>query len=69
MKSQGFTKGLLGQGLFMIKTKGEGKLFKNTFGAIDKLTLDPGKTLIIDNTSIFWYSAILAIMKSENSET
>jgi len=56
MKWQGFTKGLFGQGLFMIKTKGEGKLFINTFGAIDKHTLDAGKTLIVDNFHLVAFS-------------
>ena len=46
---QGFTKGLFGQGLFMIKVTGKGSLFINTFGAIDKHTLKPGETLIVDN--------------------
>jgi len=56
MKWQGFTKGLFGQGLFMIKAKGDGKLFINTFGAIDKHTLDPGKTLIVDNFHLVAFS-------------
>ena len=56
MKWQGFTKGLFGQGLFMIKTKGEGKLFINTFGAIDKHTLDAGKSLIVDNFHLVAFS-------------
>ena len=56
MKWQGFTKGLFGQGLFMIKAKGEGKLFINTFGAIDKHTLDAGKTLIVDNFHLVAFS-------------
>lgn len=46
---QGFTKGLFGQGLFMIKVTGDGTLFINTFGAIDKHTLKPGQILIVDN--------------------
>ncbi|MFQ5758947.1 MAG: TIGR00266 family protein [Candidatus Bathyarchaeia archaeon] len=46
---QGFTKGLFGQGLFMIKVSGDGTLFINTFGAIDKHTLKPGQILIVDN--------------------
>jgi len=46
---QGFTKGLFGQNLFMIKTLGEGDVFINTFGAIDKHDLEPGETLIVDN--------------------
>lgn len=49
VKWQGFTKGLFGQGLFMIKVSGDGTLFINTFGAIDKHTLGPGQTLIVDN--------------------
>ncbi|UCE16190.1 MAG: TIGR00266 family protein [Candidatus Bathyarchaeota archaeon] len=56
MKWQGFTKGLFGQGLFMIKVKGQGKLFINTFGAIDKHTLDEGKTLIVDNFHLVAFS-------------
>jgi len=46
---QGFTKGLFGQNLFMIKTLGTGGIFVNTFGAIDKHELDAGETLIVDN--------------------
>lgn len=56
MKWQGFTKGLFGQGLFMIKAKGQGNLFINTFGAIDKHTLDEGKTLIVDNFHLVAFS-------------
>ncbi len=46
---QGFTKGLFGQGLFMIKVTGSGQLFINTFGAIDKHVLKPGEKMIVDN--------------------
>jgi uncharacterized protein (TIGR00266 family) len=46
---QGFTKGLFGQGLFMIKTSGAGDLFINTFGAIDRHLLNPGEQLVVDN--------------------
>ena len=49
IKWQGFTKGLFGQGLFMIKVSGDGKLFINTFGAIDKHSLNEGEELIVDN--------------------
>jgi uncharacterized protein (TIGR00266 family) len=56
MKWQGFTKGLFGQGLFMMKAKGQGKLFINTFGAIDKHTLVEGKTLIVDNFHLVAFS-------------
>ena len=56
VKWEGFTKGLFGQGLFMIKAKGEGTLFINTFGAIDKHTLKPGQTLIVDNFHLVAFS-------------
>jgi uncharacterized protein (TIGR00266 family) len=56
VKWQGFTKGLFGQGLFMIKVSGDGTLFINTFGAIDKHTLPPGQTLIVDNFHLVAFS-------------
>ena len=46
---QGFTKGLFGQNLFMLKTQGTGDIFINTFGAIDKHELETGESLIVDN--------------------
>jgi uncharacterized protein (TIGR00266 family) len=46
---EGFSKGLFGQGLFMIKTTGQGDLFINTFGAIDRHELAPGQEIIVDN--------------------
>ena len=57
IKWEGFTKGLFGQGLFMIKAKGNGKLFINTFGAIDKHTLKPGQTMIVDNFHLVAFSS------------
>ncbi|MDH5451184.1 MAG: TIGR00266 family protein [Candidatus Bathyarchaeota archaeon] len=56
IKWQGFTKGLFGQGLFMIKVTGDGTLFINTFGAIDKHTLKPGQTLVVDNFHLVAFS-------------
>lgn len=56
IKWQGFTKGLFGQGLFMIKVSGEGTMFINTFGAIDKHTLEPGQSLIVDNFHLVAFS-------------
>lgn len=53
---QGFTKGLFGQGLFMIKVTGDGTLFINTFGAIDKHALKPSQTLIVDNFHLVAFS-------------
>jgi len=46
---QGFTKGIFGQGLFMIRTSGAGDLFINTFGAVDRHDLLPGEKLVVDN--------------------
>ena len=53
---QGFTKGLFGQGLFMIKVTGTGMLFINTFGAIDKHTLRSDQTLVVDNFHLVAFS-------------
>lgn len=53
---QGFTKGLFGQGLFMIKVSGTGKLFINTFGAIDHHTLAAGEHLTVDNFHLVAFS-------------
>lgn len=56
VKWEGFTKGLFGQGLFMLKATGTGQLFINTFGAIDMHTLKPGQTLIVDNFHLVGFS-------------
>ncbi len=56
VKWEGFTRGLFGQGLFMLKATGNGILFINTFGAIDKHTLNPGQTLIVDNFHLVAFS-------------
>ncbi|PIU58671.1 TIGR00266 family protein [Candidatus Bathyarchaeota archaeon CG07_land_8_20_14_0_80_47_9] len=56
IKWEGFTKGLFGQGLFMIKVTGNGMLFINTFGAVDKHTLKPGQTMIVDNFHLVAFS-------------
>ncbi|MCX6693398.1 MAG: TIGR00266 family protein [Methanomicrobiales archaeon] len=53
---QGFTKGLFGQGLFMIKVTGSGLLFINTFGAIDRHTLVAGQSLVVDNFHLVAFS-------------
>ena len=49
VKWEGFTKGLFGQGLFMIHATGNGQLFINTFGAIDTHILNKEETLVVDN--------------------
>lgn len=49
IKWQGFTRGLFGQGLFMLRATGSGDLFINTFGALEKKTLSAGEELVVDN--------------------
>ena len=56
VKWEGFTKGLFGQGLFMIKVYGSGTLFINTFGAIDKHVLGPGEEMVVDNFHLVCFS-------------
>ena len=56
VKWEGFTKGLFGQGLFMIRTYGRGDLFVNTFGALDRHELGPGEELVVDNFHLVAFS-------------
>ncbi len=56
VKWEGFTKGLFGQGLFMLRATGSGQMFINTFGAIDTHVLAPGQTLIVDNFHLVGFS-------------
>ncbi len=56
VKWEGFSKGLFGQGLFMLKATGGGQMFINTFGAIDTHVLAPGQTLIVDNFHLVGFS-------------
>jgi uncharacterized protein (TIGR00266 family) len=56
VKWEGFTKGLFGQGLFMLKATGDGQLFINTFGAIDTHKLEAGQMLIVDNFHLVGFS-------------
>ncbi len=53
---EGFSRGLFGQGLFMVKTTGMGDLFINSFGAIDKHELAPGEQLVVDNFHLAAFS-------------
>jgi len=53
---EGFSRGLFGQGLFMIKSTGMGDLFINSFGAIDKHELAPGEQLVVDNFHLAAFS-------------
>ena len=53
---EGFSRGIFGQGLFMVKVTGEGDLFINTFGAIDKHVLGQGEQLVVDNFHLAAFS-------------
>lgn len=49
---QGFTKGLFGSELFMLKVNGQGDLYLNTFGAIVQKDLQKDERMLIDNHHI-----------------
>jgi uncharacterized protein (TIGR00266 family) len=46
---QGFTKGIFGSSLFMLKVSGQGELFANVYGGIIKRELGTAEKLSIDN--------------------
>ena len=46
---QGFTKGMFGSNMFMLKTVGSGNLFVNAWGGIVKKELGSGEKMIVDN--------------------
>jgi len=48
-KWQGFTKGIFGTNMFMLKTVGTGDMFVNAWGGILKTELGPGEKMILDN--------------------
>jgi uncharacterized protein (TIGR00266 family) len=48
-KWQGFTKGVFGSNLFMLKTVGTGQMFVNGWGGILKKELETGEKMILDN--------------------
>lgn len=48
-KWQGFTKGIFGSNLFMLKTVGTGEMFVNAWGGIIKKQLGDGEKMILDN--------------------
>lgn len=48
-KWQGFSKGIFGTNLFMLKTTGSGELFVDALGGIVKLDLKRGERMILDN--------------------
>lgn len=48
-KWQGFTKGIFGSNMFMLKTIGTGEMFVNGWGGIIKTQLVAGEKMILDN--------------------
>jgi uncharacterized protein (TIGR00266 family) len=48
-KWQGFTKGIFGSNLFMLKTVGTGQMFVNAWGGILKKELQSGERMYLDN--------------------
>jgi uncharacterized protein (TIGR00266 family) len=48
-KWQGFTKGIFGSELFMLKATGTGKVFCNAYGGIIQKQLAPGEKMVLDN--------------------
>ena len=56
-KWQGFTKGIFGSNLFMLKTVGAGDMFVNAWGGIIKKELASGEKMILDNYQLVALSA------------
>ena len=56
-KWQGFTKGIFGSNLFMLKTVGEGDMFVNGWGGIVSTKLKPGEKMILDNYQLIALSS------------
>ena len=56
-KWQGFTKGIFGSNLFMLKTVGTGDMFVNAWGGIIKKELVSGEKMILDNYQLVALSA------------
>ena len=59
-KWQGFTKGIFGSEIFMLKATGNGKVFCNAYGSIIKKQLASGEKMILDNYHL--------VALSQNSE-
>jgi uncharacterized protein (TIGR00266 family) len=56
-KWQGFTKGIFGSNLFMLKTMGEGDMFVNGWGGIVSTKLEAGEKMILDNYQLIALSS------------
>lgn len=65
---EGFTKGIFGQGLFMVKVSGRGDLFVNTSGVIDHHKRRPGEEMVVDNFHLVAFSdyATIELRSSED---
>ena len=56
-KWQGFTKGIFGTNMFMLKTVGTGDMFVNGWGGILKAELKKGEKMILDNYQLIALSS------------
>lgn len=56
-KWQGFTKGIFGSNLFMLKTMGTGDMFVNGWGGIVSTKLEAGERMILDNYQLIALSS------------
>lgn len=56
-KWQGFTKGIFGTNMFMLKTVGTGDMFVNAWGGILKTELKTGEKMILDNYQLIALSS------------
>jgi uncharacterized protein (TIGR00266 family) len=56
-KWQGFTKGIFGSNLFMLKTIGTGDMFVNGWGGIISTKLEAGERMILDNYQLIALSS------------
>ncbi len=56
-KWQGFTKGLFGTELFMLKATGYGDIFVNSYGSIIEKVLNAGEKMLLDNYHLVALSA------------
>ena len=56
-KWQGFTKGIFGSNLFMLKTMGTGDMFVNGWGGIVSTKLEAGEMMILDNYQLIALSS------------
>ena len=54
---QGFTRGIFGSNLFMLRTVGIGDMFVNAWGGILKMELEAGERMIVDNYQLVALSA------------